>query len=220
MSAEEKQSNRILTLPNLFSLIRFLLIPLFLWLLFGPHFDIAALVVFAVAAGTDWVDGQVARRTQQISRIGQIIDPLIDRILIACGVIALFILGRLPLWMLIFLIVRDVILLLEGRLFLSLDIELPSVVYVGKFATAFLLFGFAFLLFGLPLVPSLGIAGMPAWLVGLGVGGPVYFGIYLIYVGIVCSIIAFVLYHVRGIKNFIHRNDAPEGTAQQEAAAQ
>ncbi|MCD8200334.1 MAG: CDP-alcohol phosphatidyltransferase family protein [Coriobacteriaceae bacterium] len=218
MDSEEKQSNRILTLPNLFSLIRFLLIPLFLWLLFGPHLDIAALVVFAVAAGTDWVDGQVARRTQQISRIGKIIDPLIDRILIACGVIALFILGRLPLWMLIFLIARDVILLLEGRLFLSMDIELPSVVYVGKFATAFLLFGFAFLLFGLPLVPSLGIAGAPAWLVGFGLDGPVYFGIYLIYAGIVCSIIAFVLYHVRGIRNFIHRNDAPEAAAQQEAA--
>ena len=93
---QEKVSDKILTAPNVVTFIRFLLIPIFLWLLFGAKQEVAALVVFAIASCTDWVDGQLARRTNQVSKLGKLLDPLVDRFLLAAGVIAIVLLGRLP----------------------------------------------------------------------------------------------------------------------------
>lgn len=81
--------------------------------------------------------------------------PFVDRLLIAVGVIAIFILGRLPLWILAYLIVRDIILLIGGRYLLAKVGKVPPVVYVGKFATAFIMFGFCLLLLGMPELPGL-----------------------------------------------------------------
>lgn len=195
---EEIVLDKVLTAPNVITLLRLLLLPLFLWLLFATPYQYAALAVFAIAASTDWVDGQVARRTHQVSKIGKIFDPLVDRLLIAVGVISIFILGRLPLWILVYLIVRDCLLLLGGRILLSRVGEVPPVIYVGKFATAFLMFGFCFLLLGMPEVPGLGIAAAPAWLPGFGTE-PALLGIWLVYAGLICSITAFVVYAVQGV---------------------
>ena len=74
--------------------------------------------------------------------------------------------------------------------------KVPSVVWLGKFATAFLMFGFAFLLLGAPAVPGLGITGAPAWLPGFD-PEPSYLGIWLVYAGLVCSVTVFVYYLVR-----------------------
>lgn len=193
----EEVLDKVLTVPNLVTLIRLLLLPLFLWLLFATPYYIAALVVFAVAASTDWVDGQIARRTHQVSRIGKLFDPFVDRLLIAVGVIAIFLLGRLPLWILVYLIVRDCFLLFGGRYLLARCGKVPPVVYVGKFATAFIMTGFCFLLLGMPEVPGLGMSGAPAWLVGFG-DEPALFGIWLVYAGLICSVTALVIYIVRG----------------------
>lgn len=193
----EEVLDKVLTVPNLVTLIRLLLLPLFLWLLFATPYHIAALVVFAVAASTDWVDGQIARRTHQVSRIGKLFDPFVDRLLIAVGVIAIFLLGRLPLWILVYLIVRDCFLLFGGRYLLARCGKVPPVVYVGKFATAFIMTGFCFLLLGMPEVPGLGMSGAPAWLVGFG-DEPALFGIWLVYAGLICSVTALVIYIVRG----------------------
>lgn len=196
---EEKVLDKVLTAPNVITLVRLLLLPLFLWLLFGTPHHVAALVVYAIAAATDWVDGQVARRTHQVSKLGKLFDPLVDRLLIAVGVIAIFILGRLPLWILVYLIVRDLCLLAGGKYLLSRCGEVPAVVYVGKFATAFIMVGFCLLLLGLPVMPGLGLAGAPAWLPGFGVDGALL-GIWFVYAGLVCSIIAFFVYVAKGVK--------------------
>lgn len=196
---EEEVLDKVLTAPNIITLLRLLLLPLFIWLLFFTPHRFAALIVFAIAASTDWVDGQVARRTHQVSKLGKLFDPFVDRLLIAVGVISVYLLGDLPLWILIFLIVRDCLLLLGGRYLLSSIGQVPFVVYVGKFATAFLMFGFCFLLLGMPDVPGLGIAGAPAWLPGFG-NEPAKLGIWFIYAGIICSVIAFSIYVVRGVR--------------------
>ncbi len=196
---EVELSDKILTLPNLFTLLRFLLLPVFLWLEFGLGNETAALVVFAVAASTDWVDGQVARRTGQVSKFGKLFDPAVDRLLIAVGVIAVFLLGRVPLWILIYLITRDCLLLAGGRFLLSSVGKVPPVRYLGKFATAFIMFGFSFLLLGGPYVPGLGIADAPAWLPGFGTEMALL-GIWLVYAGLICSVSVFVWYVVDGIK--------------------
>ena len=196
---KEEVLDKVLTAPNVITLVRLLLLPLFIWLLFFTPHRIAALIVFAIAASTDWVDGQVARRTHQVSKLGKLFDPFVDRLLIAVGVISVYLLGDLPLWILVFLIVRDCLLLAGGRYLLSTIGKVPPVVYVGKFATAFLMFGFCFLLLGMPKVPGLGIAGAPAWLPGFG-SDPAQLGIWFIYAGIICSIIAFSIYVVRGAR--------------------
>lgn len=199
---EDGVTDRVLTVPNLITFIRLLLLPVFLWLEFGLHNEIAALVVFALASGTDWVDGQVARRTNQVSRLGKVLDPFVDRLLIAVGVIAVWGLGRVPTWILVFLIARDLLLIAGGRLLLGVGAPLPAVIYPGKFATAFIMFGFCFLLLGWPVTPSLGIAGAPSWLPGFG-AGPVLFGTWLLYIGIVLSASVFCYYVWCGVTSYL-----------------
>ena len=196
---QEKVSDKILTAPNVVTFIRLLLIPLFLWLLFGAKQEVAALVVFAIASCTDWVDGQLARRTNQVSKLGKLLDPLVDRFLLAAGVIAIVLLGRLPLWILVYIILRDCILLIEGRIMLALVNKVPPVVYLGKFATAFLMIGFCLLLLGMPEVPSLGLANTPVWLPGFGTQDALL-GIWFVYAGLICSISVFVVYQVNGVR--------------------
>ena len=192
--------NKIVTAPNVITLCRFLLIPVFIYLRFFTEHAYAALAVFAVAACTDWVDGQVARRTGQVSRFGKVFDPLVDRFLLATGVISVCIEGSLPLWIVILLIVRDVLLVIEGRIQIYLMDHLVPVSYVGKFATTFLLFGFCFLLLKMPVVGGLGIADI-SWLPGLGTQ-PVYLGIYFVYIGVILSLTVFVIYNVRGLRAY------------------
>lgn len=198
-TSDEGISDRILTVPNIITFIRLLLLPVFLWLEFGAHQEVAALVVFAVASCTDWVDGQIARRTNQVSRLGKLLDPFVDRLLIAVGVIAVFLLGRVPAWILIYLIARDLILLTGGRYLLAKVGKVPAVVYPGKFATAFIMFGFSFLLLGVPSVPGLGLSGAPAWLPGFGPDA-VLFGIWLVYAGLICSVSVFAYYVAAGAR--------------------
>ena len=202
---EEEVLDKVLTAPNVVTLVRLLLLPVFLWLLFATPYKLAAVAVFAIAAATDWVDGQIARRTHQVSKLGKLFDPLVDRLLIAVGVISVCLLGRLPIWILAYLIARDAFLLVGGRYLLATKGEVPPVVYVGKFATAFLMFGFSFLLLGMPKVAGLGIAGAPPWLPGFG-QEPAFFGIWLVYAGLVCSVIALVIYIVKGWKLYTRKD--------------
>ena len=189
-------SDDILTLPNVVTFIRLMMVPLFLWLTFGAQQQTAGLVVYAVAASTDWIDGQLARRTGRVSKLGKILDPAVDRLLLASGVVAVCLLGRLPVWIVVVLILRDLILLAQGRYMLATDGKVPSVVYVGKFATAFLMFGYSFLLLGMPVVSGLHILDA-AWLPGFG-SEPAQLGIFLVYIGTVLSLIAFIIYELKG----------------------
>lgn len=102
-------------------------------------------------------------------------------------------------WILAYLIVRDIILLIGGRYLLAKVGKVPPVVYVGKFATAFIMFGFCLLLLGMPELPGLGIAGAPAWLPGFGADSALL-GIWFVYAGLVCSITAFVIYVAKAIR--------------------
>ena len=189
-------SDKILTAPNVITCCRLMLVPLFVYLRFFTIYQTAALVVFAVAACTDWIDGQVARRTGQVSKLGKVLDPLVDRVLLATGVISVCVEGNLPLWIVVLLVARDLVLLIEGRIMIALMHKLVSVSYVGKFATAFLLFGFSFLLLGTPQVPGLGLVESPL-LPGLG-AQPALLGVDLVYIGTILSLTVFVIYNVRG----------------------
>lgn len=138
--------NRVLTAANGITLLRLLGLPLFVYLAvigaYGRAF--AALVLVGV---TDWVDGYVARRFDQVTRIGTLIDPLIDRALLATAAVTMLILALIPWWVPTFIIVRDVVIL--GAAFLLFRRTNPNIPVskLGKFATASLLIGVpAFLL--------------------------------------------------------------------------
>ena len=190
---EEPVSDRILTLPNVISVIRLCLVPLYLALLMGGQ-DLAAAVTFAVAAGTDFLDGQIARRTHTVSKLGQLLDPTVDRVLMITGVLGVFLVGRLPLWIILVVVLRDALLLGGGSwLLFKRGIRVP-VIYPGKFATTFLFVGFAGLLLNWPLVPGLGLTDA-AWLPGFS-DGMVSWGIWFIYAGLILSLGVTVYYSV------------------------
>ena len=94
--AEEEVTDEIFTVSNVITFIRLCMVPLFMVLLLGGA-NVTATVVFAVAACTDFVDGQIARRTNTVSKLGRLLDPAVDRLLMIFGVLGLLLVGRLPL---------------------------------------------------------------------------------------------------------------------------
>jgi Phosphatidylglycerophosphate synthase len=141
-------SGQVLTLPNLLSVARLAGVPVFLWLLLGPHADGWALVVLATSALTDYLDGKLARALGQTSRLGVLLDPAADRLYILATVVAFVIRGIIPLWLAALLLGRDVAVGV-GLLVLRRHGYGPlSVHQLGKAATFALLYAFPLLLLG------------------------------------------------------------------------
>jgi CDP-diacylglycerol--glycerol-3-phosphate 3-phosphatidyltransferase len=139
-------SDRIWTIPNLLSFVRLLFVPVFFWLIVGPHADVAAVVVLVLSGLTDWLDGRLARRLGQISRLGQQLDPLADRLYTLAALIALALRDIVPWWFVVVLLARDVwmfvvIAALRRRGYGPVPVNL-----VGKAATVALLWCFPLLL--------------------------------------------------------------------------
>ncbi len=192
----------IATVPNLITLCRLLLTAAFLVMFPHERLRTAAIVIFIVAASTDWFDGQVARRFNQVSVFGKRFDPVMDRVLIFSGVVAL-VMGRLvPLWVVVFLVARDAYLAVGGLILKRCRNVVIDVCYVGKACTFVLMAGFAVVLLGLFPVPGLGLFDA-AWLPGFG-SEPVSLGMWAIYVGCVLSFSAAAVYTVRGARAMAH----------------
>lgn len=164
------QTDRVLTIPNVLTILRLLAIPLFLWLMLGPEADGWAALVLVLSAFTDWLDGYLARRMGTISRIGQLLDPLADRLYILATLFALLWRELLPWWVPAVIIGRDLFLaLLLSRLKRYGIVGLP-VHFVGKAATFNLMIAFPLLVLGgdgaLPVARVLGLA-FAGWGTGL-----------------------------------------------------
>lgn len=141
-------SNRILTVPNLLSFLRLLGVPLFLYLLLGPHADGWALLVLAVSAITDWADGKLARLLNQYSRLGELLDPAADRLYILAALVGFVIRGFIPWWVAVLIIGRDVLLACTLPVLRRYGYTALPVHYLGKAATFCLLYGLPMLLLG------------------------------------------------------------------------
>lgn len=193
-SVEEEVTDRILTAPNVISAARLLLVPVYLLLLFSGR-DVAALVVFSVAALTDFVDGQVARRTHQVSRLGKLLDPAVDTMLMVTGVLGVVLVGRLPAWIAVLVFAREAFLLAGGGILLKrFGVSVP-VVYPGKVATTLLFVGFAGMLLNAPVLPGLGLADVP-WLPGFDFD-PCAVWVWFVYAGLVLQIGVTVYYCIQ-----------------------
>lgn len=145
--ATQVVSRRIFTLANFVSLVRLAGVPLFVYLVLVAHRSGAALIVLAVGASTDWVDGQLARRLHQVTRLGQVLDPVTDRAYIVVTVLALTASGVVPWQLTAVLVARELSLALSIPLLWYHHFQLPQVHYLGKTATFVLMFSFPVLLF-------------------------------------------------------------------------
>jgi cardiolipin synthase len=138
-------SDRVLTLPNALSLLRLLGVPVFLWLL-AAGLDGWALVLVMVSGATDWLDGMLARRWHQVTRLGELLDPVADRLYILATLYGLTARGILPLWLVVVVLARDVLLAAGLPVVRRAGYTALPVHYLGKAATFNLLYAFPLLL--------------------------------------------------------------------------
>ncbi len=148
MTRSDTLTTRVWTLPNMISFVRLLGVPVFLWLVLGPEADAWALVLLMVSGVTDWLDGWLARRLGQSSRLGEILDPVADRLYILAVVVGLGLREIIPWWVAIILPLRDLLLwglvpFLRTRGYSALPVH-----FLGKAATFNLLYAFPLLLLG------------------------------------------------------------------------
>ncbi len=143
MSETESElvSNRILTIPNVLSALRLLIIPVFIWVALGPENDTLAFGLLAISAITDWLDGVIARRFHMVSRVGQLLDPIADRLFVVSTLVVLALREIVPWWLVLVLVARDVALFFIQLYVHRRGVEPLPVHYVGKAATACLLYG-------------------------------------------------------------------------------
>lgn len=129
--------DRIVTLPNLFTTVRLLCVPVFVWLLTrGDHRDwFPAAVLLAALGATDWIDGQLARRLNQVTRLGKVLDPTADRILLATATIAILAVGAVPAPIAIVALVREGLVAAGTLALAAAGARRIDVVLVGKAGT-------------------------------------------------------------------------------------
>jgi cardiolipin synthase len=141
-------SDRVLTWPNLLSIARLCGVPVFLWLVLGPELDGWALLLLMVSGITDWLDGKLARTLNQSSKLGQILDPVADRCYILAVVVGLAFRDIIPWWLAVSLPLRDVFLFSLVPFLRTRGYSALPVHFLGKAATASLLYAFPLLLLG------------------------------------------------------------------------
>jgi cardiolipin synthase len=140
-------SSRIFTIPNVLSFIRLGLVPVFLVLIILGH-DAWALLTLIVSSVTDFLDGVLARRLNQVTRLGQLLDPAADRLFIFAALIGLAIRGIIPWWLLAVIVGRDVVLLILGIVLANFGFGPLPVHHLGKVATFCLFYALPILMIG------------------------------------------------------------------------
>lgn len=151
-----------LTIPNALTALRGLGVPLFIWLALDQKADGWAILVLAIGGLTDYLDGKLARLWNQTSRFGELADPAIDRIYILATLIVLYLREALPLWVILLLLGRDLILGLVTIALTRKGLPPLKVTYLGKAATFNLLYAFPLLLLAL----NTSLAGSLAFIFG------------------------------------------------------
>lgn len=166
MADEQVASSRIFTVANAVSVVRLMAIPVFLWLVIEDRLLIA-FVLLVVAVLTDFVDGMIARRMNEITKLGQFLDPFADRLFIAATVIALAIQDVVPWWFVIAVMLRDALLGIGGVVMARYGAATLPVKWWGKVATFAMLVVLPLFLLG-AVVPEIGEITNPiAWMLAL-----------------------------------------------------
>ena len=151
-------------IPNVISLIRLALIPVFVWLLVISEYGWAG-VLLGVIGATDWIDGYLARRLGQVTEVGKFLDPLADRLAVAVAVVGGLLTGVLPAVFGIALIVREVFIGIGAAYGWSRGVTKLDVRYIGKLATLLLYFSISLFYGGVGF--DLDVMVVAAWLTGI-----------------------------------------------------
>lgn len=148
MSTGVDKRSAIWTIPNLLSFFRLLGVPLFLWLVLGPRADGWALALLMVMGVTDWLDGYLARTLNQQSDLGEVLDPVVDRLYILAAVIGLYLRDIIPLWVAVAAPLRDALLWILVPFLRRRGYSALPIYFLGKAATFNLMYAFPLLFFG------------------------------------------------------------------------
>jgi cardiolipin synthase len=149
MASDLTQSSiarQLATVPNVFTLLRLVCIPVFAWLLLGADRPFAAAVVLGVVGATDWIDGYLARRLGQVTTVGKVFDPVVDRILIGVTVVCAIIDGFAPLWFTLAVLAREAIVTALVAYATAKTGKRTDVTYVGKCAAFGVMWAFPWFL--------------------------------------------------------------------------
>ena len=161
---------QFMTVPNLLSMLRLALVPVFLYLLLNEKY-FSAIVVLAISSFTDYLDGYFARKYNQVTRLGQLLDPAADRLYIFSTLVGLSITGIVPVWLALVIIGRDLVLAVAYPILASHGYGPLPVHYLGKTGTFALLYAFPLLLMAYIWQPIAFIVEPLAWAFALwGVG--------------------------------------------------
>lgn len=181
-----RNDHRILTIPNLISLVRLLCLPIFVYLLFGRENRAAAASLLGILGASDWIDGYIARHYDQVSELGKILDPVADRLLFFVGVGAILIDGSVPVWFAVAVLVREIAVGGTTVLFGLLGSRRVDVTWWGKAGTFGLMFAFPMFLAAESTISWAGTAEVIAWATGIP--------------GLICSYVAWALYWPLGLQ--------------------
>lgn len=163
----------MLTWPNLFTFVRLLCIPLFLWLLFGPEERGAAAWLLGGLGATDWVDGWIARRFDMSSEFGRLFDPTVDRLMFFVAIPAIIIDGSIPLWVAALALAREVLVAIAAVVAVAVGVGTLAVTWEGKTAAFALMFAVPMFLGANSTLSYADVLGWLAWIFvipGLGHG--------------------------------------------------
>ncbi|MCU1452960.1 MAG: pgsA [Acidimicrobiales bacterium] len=159
--------DRVLTIPNLISLVRLGCLPVFLWLLFGRDNRAAAASLLAVLGTTDWIDGYIARRWNQVSSLGKVLDPVADRLLFFVGVGGILADHAVPVWFAIAVLAREVFVAAATLGLAAAGARRIDVNWWGKAGTFGLMVAFPLFLASHSTMGWAPLAGNLAWVAGL-----------------------------------------------------
>ena len=179
--SEEPVSNKILTIPNVISFVRLAAIPVFWWLLLVAEEVAGATILFALVATTDWVDGYLARRLGQVTKLGKALDPVADRLMIASAVVAGLIAGIVPTVVAVTLIVRELYMAVVAFGLVARRGGTLEVRWLGKLATFLVYSSIAW--FYMAAIPFLEVLTLPLAWVGAVAGLGLYWVTAIQYTG-------------------------------------
>ncbi|HWL44196.1 MAG TPA: CDP-alcohol phosphatidyltransferase family protein [Ilumatobacter sp.] len=168
MADEDGEVDTIWTVPNLFTLLRLLCLPLFLWVLFGLESRQAAAWLLGALGATDWVDGYLARRLGQTSEFGKKFDPTVDRLLFVVAIVAIIADGSIPVWFAVAVLAREVVVGATVAIAtVAFGMQRFDVTYWGKLATFLLMFAVPGFLMGHSSIPGADGFTVASWILGI-----------------------------------------------------
>lgn len=172
-------TDRVFTIPNVLSFLRLAAIPVLVWLIIAGQY-LAAVIILAVSAVTDWFDGYLARRLRQRTKLGAQLDPITDRLYILSTIIAFMVRGIFPWWFVAILLARDLMLVMlvpslrrSGQMYLPVNL-------VGKAGTFALLLAFPVVLVSAPEAFDFQVAYVLGWAIAVA-GACLYWAAGLLY---------------------------------------